>query len=158
MFNKIQNIFYPTILLVSSLTIILALYIEHVLSVPACKLCLYQRIPYILSIIICFFGYFFYSNKIFIYLLIFAFLSSLFISGYHLGIENNIFTEFSGCTNENLNTTNKTELLESLNNYMPNCKSVSFRILGLSLATINFILSIALTLITITYLYYEKNR
>ena len=158
MFNKIQNIFYPTILLVSSLTIILALYIEHVLSIPACKLCLYQRIPYILSIIICFFGYFFYSNKIFIYLLIFAFLSSLFISGYHLGIENNIFTEFSGCTNENLNTTNKTELLESLNNYMPNCKSVSFRILGLSLATINFILSIALTLITITYLYYEKNR
>ena len=88
----------------------------------------------------------------------FAFLSSLFISGYHLGIENNIFTEFSGCTNENLNTTNKTELLESLNNYMPNCKSVSFRILGLSLATINFILSIALSLITITYISNEKNR
>ena len=150
--------FYIFILFYSLLAIFFALYIEYILGYKPCKLCLYQRIPYILSTIICFFGYFFYSNKIFIYLLIFAFLSSLFISGYHLGIENNIFTEFSGCTNENLNTTNKTELLESLNNYMPNCKSVSFRILGLSLATINFILSIALTLITITYLYYEKNR
>ncbi len=159
MFYRIKKFFFPIVLLICLFVILSALYIEHILSIPACKLCLYQRIPYILSIIICFFGYFFYSNKIFIYLLIFAFLSSLFISGYHLGIENNIFTEFSGCINENLNTTNKTELLESLNNYMPNCKSVSFRILGLSLATINFILSIALTLITITYLlYYEKNR
>ena len=66
--------------------------------------------------------------------------------------------EFSGCKNENINTTDKTELLQSLNNILPSCKEVNFKIFGLSLATINFILSIALTLITIKYLYNEKNR
>ncbi len=86
------------------------------------------------------------------------FLSSIFISGYHFGVENNIFKEFSGCVNENLNIINKKNLLESLNNFLPNCKNVNFRIFGLSLATINLILSIALTTITIKYLYNEKNR
>ena len=128
------------------------------LSIPACKLCLYQRIPYIISIIICFFGYFFPNNKIWLYLLIITFIISVTISGYHLGIENNFFMEFSGCKNENLNTIDKTELLQSLNSFLPSCKDVNFRIFGFSLATINFLLSIALTVITIKYFYYEKNR
>ena len=144
--------------MISIFTILSALYIEHILSIPACKLCLYQRVPYMLSIIICFFGYFFLNNKIWLYLLIISFVSSVAISGYHLGIEKNIFIEFSGCTNENLNTIDKVELLQSLNNFLPNCKDVNFRIFGLSLATINFLLSIALTCITIRYFYYEKNR
>ena len=145
-------------MLISIFTILSALYIEHVLSVPVCKLCMYQRIPYIFSIIICFFGFFFPNNKMWIYLLIISFVSSLSISGYHLGIENGIFPGFSGCTNDNLNTTNKLELLQNLNNFLPNCKDVNFRIFDLSLATINFLLSIVLTAIVIRYFYYEKNR
>ena len=86
-----------------------------------------------------------------------TFIASAIISGYHVGIENNIFREFSGCTNESLNTLDKTELLESLNNFLPSCKNVIFSIFGLSLATINFIISIALTVITIKYLFNEKN-
>ena len=156
--NLIQKFFYQIIIIISIFVILSALYIEHILSVSACKLCLYQRIPYIISIIICFFGYFFSSNKIWIILLILTFSISTAIAGYHLGIENNIFKEFSGCTNDSLNTLDKEELLESLNNFLPNCKDVNFRILGLSLATINFILSIALTIITIKYFYNEKNK
>ena len=156
--NKIISLFYPIIMMISIIAILSALYIEHILSVSACKLCLYQRIPYIISIIICFFGYFFPNIKILIYLMILTFLSSLAVSGYHLGIENDVFTEFSGCTNQNLNTIDKSELLESLSNFLPNCKDVNFRFFGFSLATINFLLSIALTLISIKYFYYEKNR
>ena len=145
-------------MLVSIFSILSALYIEHILSVPVCKLCMYQRIPYIFSIIICFFGFFFPNNKIWIYLLIVSFAGGLFISGYHIGIENAIFPEFSGCTNDSLNTINKLELLQSLNNFLPNCKDVNFRIFGLSLATINFLISIALAAIIIRYFYYEKNK
>ena len=145
-------------MLVSIFSILTALYIEKILSVPVCKLCMYQRIPYIFSIIICFFGFFYPNNKIWIYLLIVSFVGSLFISGYHIGIENAIFPEFSGCTNDSLNTINKLELLQSLNNFLPNCKDVNFRIFGLSLATINFLISITLAAITIRYFYYEKNR
>ena len=156
--HKNQNLFYSIILFISIFSISSALYIEHVISIPACKLCLYQRVPYIISIILCFFGYFFSKNNMWIYLLVLTFSSSFVISGYHVGIENNIFLEFPGCKNENINTTDKAELLQSLNNFLPNCKEVNFKIFGLSLATINFILSIALTLITIKYLYNEKNR
>ena len=154
----IKNHFYTSILLISFLIILSALFIEHVLSVPACKLCLYQRVPYIFSIIICFLGYFFSKNKAFLYLLISVFLSSVILSGYHIGIENNIFLEFSGCTNDSFNTIDKNELLLSLNNSIPNCKDVNFKVFGLSLATINFILSIALILITIRHLYNENYR
>ncbi len=157
MFSKFENIFYPIIITISFFIILSALYIEHILSIPACKLCLYQRVPYIIAIIICFFGYFFRNNKISLNLLIITFISSALISGYHLGIEHNIFNEFSGCTNENLDTIDKTKLLEILNEYLPNCKDINFRIFGLSLATINFIISIALVLITIKYFLYEKN-
>jgi len=119
---------------------------------------LYQRIPYILSIIISIFGYFFSKNKIWIYLLILIFFSSSIISGYHFGIENNIFNEYSGCANESLEIIDKKELLQNLNNFLPTCKDINFRIFGLSLATINFVLSIALTIITIKYLFNEKNK
>ena len=155
---KNQNLFYSIILFISIFSISSALYIEHAMSIPACKLCLYQRVPYIISIILCFFGYFFSKNNMWIYLLVLTFLSSFVISGYHVGIENNIFMEFSGCKNENINTTDKAELLQSLNNFLPNCKEVNFKIFGLSLATINFILSIALILITIRHLYNENYR
>ncbi len=158
MINKNQNLFYLIIIFISFISIISALYIEFILLIPACKLCLYQRIPYLLSIIFSFFGYFFSKNKIWLYLLIMTFITSVILSGYHLGIENNIFKEFSGCTNENLNLTDKTELLQNLNNFLPNCKDVNFKIFGLSLATINFILSIVLTVISIRYIFNEKNK
>ena len=153
-----NKIFFLFILSISIFIILSALYVEHILSVPACKLCLYQRVPYIFSIIICFFGYYFSNNKLWTYLLISTFFISFILSGYHVGIENKLFTEFSGCTNENLGIIDKAELLQNLNSFLPNCKDVNFKIFGLSLATINFIISIALILLTIKYFYNEKYR
>ncbi len=158
MFNIFQKFFYLIIILISFCILLVALYIEHILSIPACQLCLYQRIPYMISIIICFFAIYFSNKSIWLYLLILTFLSSIIISGYHLGIENSIFSEFSGCSTESLDITNKKDLLQSLNNFLPNCKDINFRIFGLSLATINFIISIALMSIAIKYLLNEKNR
>ena len=157
MSNKIKNNFYLLIFLISIFSISSALYIEYILKVPACKLCLYQRIPYMISLIFCFFGYFFSGKKFWAFVLFLTFLSNMLLSGYHLGIENNIFLEFSGCTNENLNIIDKNDLLKNLNNFLPSCKDVNFRILGLSLATINFVLSIVLIIITVKYLRYVKN-
>jgi len=154
---KIEKYFYLIILLISIFSIFSALYIEHVLNISPCKLCLYQRIPYLLSSVICFFG-FFLKNKIWTYLLITVFIGGILLSGYHVGIENNIFNEFPGCTNENLHIIDKSEILQSLNTHLPNCKDISFKIFNLSLATINFIISIALASFVIKYLFDEKNR
>ena len=83
---------------------------------------------------------------------------SAIISGYHYGIENNLIQEISSCTNNSLDISNKSELLESLNKNMPvDCKDATFNILGISLAAINTILSILIVIFSIRTLVYEKN-
>ena len=156
-FFSIKN-FYLTILLISIITIISAIYVEYIIGAKPCKLCLYQRFPYILSIFLSFFAYNFQNKRFWIYLIIFNFLISFFLSSYHVGIENNIFPEFSGCTVENLSVVDKELLLETLNDITPNCKDVTFTIIGLSLATINAIISLLIIVISITILKYEKNK
>ena len=156
-FFNIKN-FYFLLALLSICTLISAVYIEYAIGIKPCKLCLYQRLPYIVSIFLCFFGYINSKNPIWIGLLSLTFLVSIILSGYHWGIESNIFPEFSGCTANNLNILNKEELLNSLSEILPNCKDVSFRIFGLSLATINFFISLLIVLISLVVIKNEKNR
>ena len=131
--------FYLFIFIYSLLAIFFALYVEHFLNYKPCKLCIYQRIPYIAAIFISFAGYNYYKNDKILILLIMIFSVSIIISGYHYGIENNLIKEFSGCSDNNLGVTNKTELLKTLNNNIQSCKDVDFKLLGMSLAGINFL-------------------
>ena len=150
--------FYLLILLVCIISLISAVYIEHSLKVRPCVLCLYQRVPYLISIFVCFFGYNYSKNLFWMYSLMIIFILSSLLASYHIGIENNIFKEFSGCTGNNLDIINKSDLLKNLSNSMPSCKEVNFKILGLSLATINLIISIVISLLSIKFLINEKNR
>ncbi len=150
--------FYLIIFTISIISLLSAVYIEYVLDENPCILCLYQRIPYLVAIFICFLGYNYYKNFFWLYLLILVFFTSAVLAGYHVGIENNIFTEFSGCTNENLNIINKSDLLDALKSTMPSCKNVNFKLFGLSLATINFIMSSIITVISVKFLKNEKNK
>ena len=154
---KLKNI-YLLISAISIFTILSAIYIEYILGVKPCILCLYQRVPYIIAIFFCFFGYYNLKNKLWIYLLIITFLISAILSGYHVGIENNVFNEFSGCTSNNSNIVNKDELLKALKETQPNCKDVTFKLLGFSLATINLFLSIIIIILSIKIIKNEKNR
>ena len=150
--------FYSLVLFICIISLISAVYIEYIMEQKPCKLCIYQRLPYLFAIFICFFGYNFSKNFLWIYLLIITFFISTILSGYHVGIENNIFSEFSGCTSNSLNITDKSKILESLSNNMPGCKEVNFRVFGLSLATINFMISLIISSISILIIKNEKNR
>tara|TARA_B100000214_G_scaffold283835_1_gene213425 strand:+ start:716 stop:1195 length:480 start_codon:yes stop_codon:yes gene_type:complete len=154
---KLKNI-YLLISAISIFTLLSAVYIEYILGVKPCILCLYQRVPYIIAIFLCFFGYYNLKNKLWIYLLVITFLISAILSGYHVGIENNVFNEFSGCTSNNSNIVNKDELLKALKETQPNCKDVTFKLLGFSLATINLFLSIIIIILSIKIIKNEKNR
>ena len=150
--------FYLTILFISLISIISALYIEYILQYEPCKLCIYQRLPYIAAIFISFIGFNYSSNDKILIILIMIFTLSAIISGYHFGIENNLFDELSACVNDSLDISNKSKLLESLNQSMPvNCKDATFKILGVSLAAINTILSVLIVILSIRTLTYEKN-
>ena len=150
--------FYLLIFLISIISLLGAVFIENVLEQSPCRLCLYQRIPYLISIFICFFGFNYYKNFLWMYLLLILFIISAILAGYHVGIENSIFEEFSGCTSENINITNKLDLLNSIKKTMPSCKNVDFRLFGLSLATINLIISLIISAISITIIKYERNK
>ena len=149
--------FYLFVLFYSLSAIFFALYIEYILGYKPCKLCVYQRIPYIILIFVSFVGYNYFKNDKILILIVITFLLSVLISGYHYGIENNIFEEFSGCTANSLEIVDKTELLKSLNDNVISCKDVNFKLFGISLAGINLLLSLLIVAYSIRTLIYEKN-
>jgi len=149
--------YYLFILFYSLFAIFFALYVEYILQFKPCKLCLYQRIPYIVAIFISFIGYNYFKNDKILILIVMIFSISAFISGYHYGIEKNIFEEFSGCTSNSLEIIDKSELLKSLKDNVSSCKDVNFKLLGISLAGINFLLSLLIVIYSLRILFYEKN-
>ena len=150
--------FYTTIFVISLLSLLIALYIEFFLGYKPCKLCTYQRIPYLISIFITFLGINYSKNLFWLYVLLLTFFSSILVSGYHFGIEQEIFNEFSGCVGNSLNIINKNELLKLLNSEVNSCKNVDFKVFGLSLATLNFLLSFIIFILILKVIKNEKNK
>ncbi len=72
-------------------------------------------------------------------------------------LKNNIFEEFSGCTANTLEIIDKSELLKSLNDNVTSCKDVNFKLFGISLAGINFLLSLLIVIFSLKIFFYEKN-
>tara|TARA_B100001741_G_scaffold293895_1_gene275839 strand:+ start:2101 stop:2583 length:483 start_codon:yes stop_codon:yes gene_type:complete len=142
------------------LILIFAYFIEYILGHKPCSLCLYERIPYFLSILLIakllfFNGY----EKIILLILFFIFVASSILAFYHFGIEQGFFSETLICEAKNqTENLSKEQLLEQLKINSISCKDVSFKIFGFSLASINTIFSIILSVIFIKlYLNYEKN-
>ena len=160
MLKQTNNIFLIVILAIISLTIISALIIQYWLGHEPCKLCLYERIPYFLSMLLIIKILFIKKyEKITFLILSLVFIGSAALAFYHFGIEQGFFSESLACTTGDLSKTlSKEELLQQLKQNNISCKDVSFRILGLSLAAINTIFSLALSLIFIRlFMNYEKN-
>ena len=160
MTEKINKKLLFIILIFISLVLVSAFIIEHKLGHQPCKLCLYERIPYFISILLMMKIFFTKGHeKTTLLILFFVFIASLVLAFYHFGIEQGFFNESLACANpEQLNATSKEQLLEKLKQNIISCKNVSFRILGLSLAAINAIFSFVLSAIFFRlFINYGKN-
>ena len=160
MLKKTNNIFLIVILAIISITIISALIIQYWLGHEPCKLCLYERIPYFLSMLLIIKILFIKKyEKITFLILSLVFIGSAALAFYHFGIEQGFFSESLVCITGDLSKTlSKEELLEQLKQNSISCKDVSFRILGLSLAAINTIFSLVLSVIFMKmFMNYAKN-
>ena len=160
MSKQSQNITLIYILIIIFFSLISVFIIEFVLDHEPCKLCIYQRIPYVISILLISTILFLKKyKKIILFLLFIIFVISSILAFYHFGIEQGFFNESMLCeSNNSLKALNKEELLKQLEQTNISCKDVSFRIFGLSLATINTIFSIALSVIFFKlFKNYEKN-
>jgi disulfide bond formation protein DsbB len=147
--------------LISLFALISAYFIEYILGHQPCNLCLIERIPYMIALIIIIINYKFnHLEKYLILLLVIIFLIETIISLYHLGIEQGFITESLVCDLKNSSKIlSKEEILQQLQQKIISCKDVTFKIFGLSLTTINVIISLILTIVfTKIYLDYEKNK
>ena len=149
MLNKENNIILIITFFIILLSLISALTIEYVLGHKPCGLCLYERIPYFLSALLIVKIFFFKKyEKITLLILFLVFITSSLLAFYHFGIEQGFFSESFVCNVDNqVQILSKEQLLKELNQNVVSCKDVTFRILGLSLAAINTILSVVLSII-----------
>ena len=161
MFNLKAELYLKIIFLFSAIALISAFFIEYVLGHQPCNLCLIERIPYGLSIIIIIVMFLIKKNqKFLVLLLIFTFIFSFTISFYHYGIEQGFFQESSICGVRNFTeSVTKEDLLKQLSEKTISCRDVTFRIFGLSLTSINIVISL-LFIITLLKIFkkYEKNK
>ncbi len=149
------------ILFISIFVLISAYFVEYILGYKPCNLCLIERLPYFFSIIIillCLTINKFY--KIVFILLTITFAVGTILSFYHFGIEQGFFKESLVCaTNNEINSLSKEDLIKELQKEIISCKDVKFTMFGLSLATINTIISLIISTITFRlFVNYEKNR
>jgi len=160
--SKVKNkMIFNLILSFSIFALIAAYFIQYVLKHQPCNLCLIERIPYILSIIItsiCLFTKKFEKMSLIILSLIFF--SATLVAFYHFGIEQGFIKESLVCDlNNEGNNLSKEALLNQLKEMPVSCKNVTFKIFGLSLATFNIFITLILGVITTKlFLTYEKNR
>ena len=160
MSKKFNNVFLICILIVICLILIFAFIIEYVLGHEPCKLCIYQRLPYIIAFFLIIKILFIKTyEKITLFILLIIFLTSSILAFYHFGIEQGFFNESIVCEANNLEKNlTKGEILKQLKQSNISCKEVSFRIFGMSLATINIIFSLVLSVIFLKlYKNHEKN-
>ena len=149
--SKKTNTILIFILFGLSVSLISAYIIEYVLGHEPCRLCVYQRFPYIVSILLVL-SILLIKKNVKIHLLLLSLVSLLgaVLAFYHFGIEQGFFSESIVCESQNLQEgLTKQDILKQLKQNTISCKDVNFTLFGLSLASINIIVSFILFMIFI---------
>jgi len=157
--NK-KNLLLKLILLISIIALISAFFIEYILGHQPCNLCILERIPYFLAIIVILLNYKFIEfERFFILFLTIIFLFGTVLSLYHLGIEQGLIQESLVCDlKSGSNLFSKEEILKQLQEKSVSCKDVTFKMFGLSLTSYNILISILITFSAgKIYFNYDKN-
>ena len=155
-----KKLLIKIIFLVSILALASAFFIEYILGHQPCNLCIFERIPYLLAIIIILLNFKFNQfEKFFILLLVIVFLFGAILSLYHLGIEQGFVQESLVCDlKSGSNLLSKEEILKQLQEKNVSCKDVTFKIFGLSLTSYNILISLLFSIgVGKIYFNYDKN-
>ena len=155
-----KNLLIKLIFLISIVALASAFFIEYKLGHQPCNLCILERIPYILAILLILLNYKFnHLEKYFLILLTIVFFIATILSLYHLGIEQGFIQESMVCDlKSGSNLLSKEDILKQLQEKNVSCKDVTFKIFGLSLTTYNILISLLITIYTAKiYLDYDKN-
>jgi len=156
-----KTIILKLIFLISIIALASAFFIEYILGHQPCNLCILERIPYLLALIIILLNYkFIHFEKYFLLTLTLTFLVATALSLYHFGIEQGFIKESLVCgLNNDTNLLTKEDILKQLRQKNVSCQDVTFKIFGLSLTTYNILISLIISISTAKiYFNYDKNR
>ena len=142
--------------------ILFVLISEYVFGFDPCSLCLIQRYPHMLVTITSVWLIFFRTHNFILYpvnTLVMAL--SIILASYHVGVEQSIFQGPQSCSSSNLSLVSEKSaealLKEILNTSVIRCNDITWSFMGLSMATWNLILSIALFIgWTVSTLYFLR--
>jgi disulfide bond formation protein DsbB len=127
--QRIKTDIFWIALVSSSLALLVVFFAEYIANLKPCSLCLLQRIPYFMLIVVALSANFFPKwNRIFRWIIVILFSIEIGLSIYHIGIEHYIFEESYVC---------------QLINPALSCNQVFFRFMNLSIAEWNFIYAMA---------------
>ena len=123
---------------------------QYVFGLPPCELCIYQRYPYVIAIVLCLVtllpGIRPYAAWTLILSVLFLLMNSS-IAAYHVGVEQHWWTGPEGCTGPG----GIPQTLEALRAQIAatpviRCDDIAFSLFGISMAGYNFLFSLALAI------------
>lgn len=143
--------------LASLLLVLLAIIIGIIFDLQACKLCLYARWPHFFTFLMLPFFLLFDSQIYKVFLIVLgclAMLGSVLISGYHSGIERNLWNGPSSCSITSIGSDISVEQLldEILSTSVIRCDEMNWDFLYLSMANWNTLISIAFLCLWLNFL------
>jgi len=142
--------------ILSLVAIIAALIAELIFNLEPCSMCLKQRHPYYFIIItFVIFALLKWQKKIWFYVGVqLASIYGLFYAFWHVGIENKILPGPSECSAELKLSNNVSELKDQImSKPVISCEEVIWSFFGISAATINTFIVLAIFIINAIYLY-----
>ncbi|MBP7189840.1 MAG: disulfide bond formation protein B [Rickettsiaceae bacterium] len=139
----------------------LGFFVEYVIKIPPCNLCLFQRIPYYVIGVVSTFALIakrWYG--VLRVLVVISILSSIGLSAYHSGVEEGFFRETSLCNPDvqipdNMTSEQVKEML--YNRDVATCTKPPFKIMFLSMTEWNFLFNIGLLVLSLIYFRLERD-
>ena len=136
---------YFLLLILSTSSLIFAYFVEYIMHLSPCILCIYQRFPYLVFIALSIISL--SSEKNYIIYYIFTAIIAICLAGYHAGVEHGIFELSSFCTppisiGDNASTADFVKLL--YNKPIATCEKPALVILGFSMTELNLLLNLCL--------------
>ena len=152
----ILRYWHNLLIIISVIAITSALIAEYIFNLQPCELCLKQRHPYYLIIVVSLIIFFIpVFQKLFLYILIqLGTIYGIFYSVWHVGVENKLLKGPSGCTAGLSNSSSTSDLKEQiLSKQVISCDEVVWSLFGISAASLNTMILLFIFVINGLYIY-----
>ena len=133
---KIKKYPYKLVLRSSVFALVLAYLSELIFDLTPCMLCIYQRIPYFILLLIATTAVLRPSwGKHLVFITIFLYITEIILASYHVGVEHYWIEDTYMCQDSSVGLLSFSEIASS-------CSEVKFRFMNLSMAEWNLLYAI----------------